>query len=88
MAELVAAFGKSKDGSIKLFPTGEARLARLADTTVESHGKKEHVTEFAITGLDFTPTTVWLDDNGRFFAAPSKWFAWLREGWEDANQTL
>jgi imidazolonepropionase-like amidohydrolase len=88
LAQLVAALSKTKDHSIKLFPAGEARLERLEDTTLENHGQKMHLTEFAITGLDFTPVVVWLDDDGRFFANPNKWFAWLREGWEDSNQTL
>jgi len=88
MAQLVAALSKTKNASLNLFPAGEARLERLADTTVESHGQKAHVTEYAITGLDYTPTVVWLDDDGRFFASPNKWFASLREGWEDTNLTL
>jgi imidazolonepropionase-like amidohydrolase len=88
MAFLVGALSKGKDSTVKLFPGGQAHLERVGDTTTESHGQKMHVTEFAITGLDLTPTPVWLDDNGRFFASPSKWFAWLRAGWEDTNQTL
>jgi len=88
MAFLVGALSKAKDGTVKLFPGGEARLERVGDTTIESYGQKLHVTEFAVTGLDLTPATVWLDDNGRYFGSPSKWFAWLREGWEDTNQTL
>ena len=56
--------------------------------TVESHGQKTHVTEFAITGLSFEPQTVWLDDDRHFFGIPGKWFAFLREGWEDTNDQL
>ena len=88
LAQLVAALSKAKDHSVKLFPAGEARLERLQDTTVENHGQKMHVTEFAITGLDYTPVTIWLDDDGHFFASPNKWFAWVREGWEDSNLPL
>jgi len=86
-ALLVAALLKSKD-AVKLFPAGEARLERLTDVTVEGHGQKLHVTEFAITGLSFEPQTVWLDDDRRFFGSPSKWFAILREGWEGTNDQL
>jgi imidazolonepropionase-like amidohydrolase len=79
---------KAKGGSISLFPAGEAHLDRLQDANIESHGQKLNVTEFAITGLSFAPVTVWLDDDGHFFAAPGTWFAFLREGWEDTNQQL
>ena len=88
LSYLVAALSKTKNRAIKLFPGGEARVERLGDASIESHGQKMHVTEFAVTGLDFTPTPIWLDDDGRFFATPGKWFAWMREGWEDTNQTL
>ena len=87
-ALLVAALLKAKNGPVKLLPAGEARLERLTDVTLEDHGQKLHVTEFAITGLSFEPQTIWLDDNQRFFASPGPWFAILREGWEGVNQQL
>lgn len=87
-AMLVAALVKAKGGPLKLYPAGEARLERLTDTTIEDHGQKIHVTEYAVTGLAFEPQTVWLDDNLRFFGTPGKWFAFLREGWEGTNDKL
>jgi imidazolonepropionase-like amidohydrolase len=88
MAFLAGALSKIKNNHIRLFPAGEAQLDRLLDTTAESHGRKVHITEFAMTGLSFEPMPIWLDDDGRFFAAPSKWMAILREGWEDTNEHL
>lgn len=87
-ALLVSALLKAKNAPVKLFPAGEARLERMTDVTVESHGQKLHVTEFAITGLAFEPQTMWLDDEQHFFASPGKWFAFLREGWEETNDQL
>jgi hypothetical protein len=87
-ALLVAALLKAKGTPVKLFPAGEARLEKMTDVTVETHGKKMHVTEYGITGLSFEPQTVWLDDDLHFFAIPGKWFASLREGWEDTNDQL
>jgi hypothetical protein len=87
-AILVVALLKAKNGPLKLLPAGEARLERLTDVTIEDHGQKQHVTEYAITGLSFEPQTIWLDDNQRFFGVPGPWFAILREGWEGANQQL
>jgi imidazolonepropionase-like amidohydrolase len=88
IAFLVQALSKAKDKSVRLFPAGEARLQRLQDAAIESHGQRLHVTEYAITGLSFTPVTVWVDDEGHFFGTPGKWGACLREGWEDTNQKL
>jgi hypothetical protein len=87
-ALLVGALLKAKDASVKLFPAGEAKLERMTEVTVESHGQKIHLTEFGITGLSFEPQTVWLDDDQHFFGVPGKWFAFLREGWEDVNDQL
>jgi len=87
-AFLVSALLKAKEAPVTLFPAGEARLERMTDVTVESHGQKLHLTEFAITGLSFEPQTVWVDDDQHFFGFPGKWFAFLREGWEDTNDQL
>jgi cytosine/adenosine deaminase-related metal-dependent hydrolase len=84
----VAALVKAKGGPVKLLPTGEARLERVTDATLEDHQQKLHVTEFAVTGLSFEPQTVWLDDQYRLFGTPGKWLAILREGWENKNQQL
>lgn len=88
LAFLVVALEKAHGAPLPLLPAGEARLERLADVTLEDQGQKMHVTEFGITGLSFEPQTLWLDDDGRFFAIPGKWFAFLREGWEKTNDQL
>jgi hypothetical protein len=87
-AMLVAALLRAKGTPVKLFPAGQARLEKMTDVTVESHGKKMHVTAYGITGISFDPQMVWLDDDLHFFASPGKWFAFLREGWEDTNDQL
>ena len=88
LALLASALLKAKGGPVRLFPAGAARLEKMTDVMVESHGRKMHVTEYGITGLSYDPQTVWLDDDQHFFAIPSKWFAFLREGWEDTNDQL
>jgi hypothetical protein len=87
-ALLVGALLNAKSVPVRLLPAGEARLERLTDVTLEDHGRKLHVTEFAITGLSFEPQTVWLDDDQHFFGSPGKWFAILKEGWEGKNDQL
>lgn len=85
---LVGALLKANGAPVKLFPAGEAQLERLADVTLEDHGKKMHVTDFSITGLGFEPGAVWLDDDHHIFGIPGKWMAILREGWEGVNDQL
>jgi len=87
-AFLVAALERAHGAAVRLLPAGEARLERLTDVTLEDHGQKMHVTDFAITGLSFEPQTVWLDDEQHLFAIPGTWFAFLREGWEKTNDQL
>ena len=63
-------------------------MEKLADLTLEDHGERIHVAEYAITGLAYTPISVWLDDQLNFFAQPGTWTAILREGWESTNAKL
>ena len=79
---------KSGASGIKLYPGGEARIEKRSDVTLQDHGQSIHVTEYAITGLGFTPQTEWLDDQLDFFGQPGKWFFMLREGWESVNDKL
>ena len=88
LAALVRALARRPGDPVALLPGGEARLESVGDAVVESHGRKLHVREFAVSGLSLTPATVWVDDDGDLFATPSKWFGLLRAGWEDVNDTL
>ena len=87
MAFLVSALLKA-NGSLKLLPSGEARLERMTDANVEHEGQKLHVTAFAISGLWFDPQIVWLDDDQHLFGFAGASFFQMREGWESANQHL
>src|SRR5262249_20455181 len=88
LAMLVGALARANSKTMSLLPAGEARLEKLAETTVEDQGQKMHVVEYAITGLSFAPATVWLDDNLRLFAFPGKWLATMREGWGGGEEKL
>ena len=88
IAALVRTLARHPGEPLALLPAGEARLESVTDAVVKSHGQQMHVREFAVTGLGLVPATVWLDDNGDFFGQPGNWFATLRAGWEDVNETL
>jgi hypothetical protein len=87
-ALLASALVQANGAAVRLLPAGEAHLEKLTEVTIENHGEKKHVTDYAITGLSFEPQTIWLDDDLHFFATPGKWFAILREGWESTNDQL
>ncbi len=85
---LLAQAALMNGGSVALLPEGEARVQRVSDRNIEAGGKKQHVVLYAISGLDFSPQYVWLDDHGQFFAAVGGWSAIVPEGWEAAAEDL
>ncbi len=89
---LLAHAALQNGGKIALLPEGEARVQRMTELDVEASGRKKHVTLYAIAGLDFSPTYVWLADEGcptcrffnkdKFFATVDEWGSIIPEGWE------
>ena len=90
-------------GKIALLPEGEARAEKKSELDLESPGnnnagRKKHVTLYAVTGLDFSPSYVWLTDEGcekcrffnkgKFFASVDEWGSIVPEGWESAVKPL
>jgi hypothetical protein len=76
-------------GRLPLLPAGEASIQNRGERKVEANGQSRTVTQYAISGLDFVPTPIWLDQDGRFFASVyGSWFAVVPEGWESAAETL
>lgn len=75
-------------GKLALLPEGEAKVQRIAERQLLSGDQKRTVSLYAITGLDFSPTFAWLDDEKRFFGALNFWSAILPEGWEKAAPVL
>jgi cytosine/adenosine deaminase-related metal-dependent hydrolase len=75
-------------GKIALLPDGEATVDRVAGLDLEIAGRKKSVTLYSITGLDFAPTYVWLDDRRGFFAYVDPWQTVIPEGWEGAIKSM
>jgi imidazolonepropionase-like amidohydrolase len=76
--------------TLALLPAGESSIRRLGDITLDHEGHKQHVTCYAMSGFDFTPALVWLDDSNELFANVSSWSSLIREGWgrEVAQQLI
>jgi imidazolonepropionase-like amidohydrolase len=87
-AILLRALLKSKTGTLHLLPGGEARVRKLSSLEVQAGGKKLKATLYAIDGLSFNPTYLWLDSELRLFASVSGWASLIVQGFEPAAPAL
>src|SRR5207245_10852865 len=46
-------------GRLALLPDGEARIERVGERTAEADSRSLAVTQYALSGLDFSPSYVW-----------------------------
>ncbi len=72
-------------GSLPLLPAGEAQITKATDTmvhTVHGESQERHIVDYVITGIDFTPTHVWMNDDGSWFGSFAPWMSVVPEGFE------
>jgi imidazolonepropionase-like amidohydrolase len=74
--------------SLALLPSGEARVEALDERTVRLGDETKRVRLYAVYGLGFQPTTVWLDEDGELFATLDSWTVMVPEGWEPVAPEL
>jgi hypothetical protein len=82
-AVLARALLKAPNHKLTLLPAGEATIERAAKV---ASGNSE-LTEYRISGLGFSPRSIWLDRQGRA-ASVSAWFSVLPEERESAIDQL
>ena len=70
---LARALLKAPNHKLALLPAGEARIEEAGKASVAS-GKGD-LTQYRITGLGFSPQTIWLDHDGNTAASNSSWFS-------------
>jgi len=75
-------------GKIALLPSGEPTIQKVREMKVAGSGGDAQATLYAITGLDLTPTYLWLDDQQQFFAQGATWFIVIKPGFEKAATDL
>ena len=85
---LARALLKAPDHKLALIPAGEASIRKLASIEIKRETASQTVDLYAINGLGLLPDFVWLDQDQRFFAAYSGWSTLIREGYEDAIDTI
>jgi len=65
---LVRAALKNLDGQQELIPSGTASVEKLTELTVNGAAGEALVSLYGISGIGFTPTYIWLDDQLESFA--------------------
>jgi imidazolonepropionase-like amidohydrolase len=83
--ELARALLRAPNHKLALLPAGEATIEEAGKVTPSS-GKGE-LTQYRITGLGFSPQSVWLDRDGTA-ASVSSWFSVVPDGSETAIPQL
>ena len=72
---LARALLKAPGHTLPLLPAGEARISSAGSVSVPAgNGSTSQLTQYEITGLDFSPTRIWLDHDGNTAASISGWF--------------
>ena len=85
---LLARAALANGGKITLLPEGEAQVREVSQLDVEVRGTKKHLRLYSVSGLDFFPQYLWLDEAHEYFAAGERWFMVMREGWEGTQEAL
>src|SRR5262249_4100491 len=81
---LLAAPGHALD----LLPAGRAAIERRGELVLRRRWSSVRAIQYAISGLDFAPTPIWLEPDGTMFAQVQGWAGVVREGWEESLDTL
>jgi len=86
---LARALLKSSQHRLALLPEGEARIASVGARSVRlADGTRAELTEYEISGLDFSPTPIWLDASENTAAQFAGWFAVVSAPYAAASDDL
>jgi cytosine/adenosine deaminase-related metal-dependent hydrolase len=88
---VLGALAKRADGKLPMIPSGMLSVRKLIDAEVSRGGEQRKVQLLALTGVGFTPTTVWAtaDATPRMFAFIYPGYLQLIEqGWESNGADL
>jgi hypothetical protein len=88
---VLGALARRPDGKLPMIPSGQLTARKIAEAEVSSGANQRKVQLLALTGVGFTPTTVWAttDATPRMFAFIYPGYLQLIEqGWEQAAAAL
>lgn len=86
---LARALLQSPAHRLALLPAGTAAIEAAGTVTVElTGGRRQALTQYLITGLDFSPLAIWLDERGETAVLASGWFSVLAGPYTASLATL
>jgi imidazolonepropionase-like amidohydrolase len=85
---LAQALARAPAGRLPLLPEGEASITQVDDLQLTANGQTRTVTQYTISGIDFSPDPVWLNPDGSVFAVVQVWFQIIPEEWQSAIPQL
>jgi len=85
---LARALLKAPGHKLSLLPAGEASIDESAKVGVDGASAKVELIQYRITGLGFTPQSIWLDHDGNTAASVSSWFSVIPAQYEPAISQL
>jgi len=88
LAVLARALLSRPDGTLALLPAGTAAIRQVSEREVSREGESRTVTLYAISGLDLTPSYVWLDEARELFALTWGWMGLTPQGWGSVLKSL
>jgi imidazolonepropionase-like amidohydrolase len=80
---LARALLKAPGHRLPLLPAGEATLEVVGPLQGDAASGTRALIQYQISGLDFSPTPIWLDSEGATAAIASSWFSVLSPGARD-----
>jgi len=87
----LAALAGSPGGKVALVPNGALSMQKLQEKEIGSGNRKRTVQLVALTGVGFTPTTLWATNDASprlvAFIIPG-FFRLIEEGWESSGEAL
>lgn len=83
LAALARALLADPDRTLPLLPSGTARIDHVAGESVRHDGEQAELDLYAISGLGFGPSYVWLDPERELFALSMSWMGLTPQGWND-----
>lgn len=81
LAALARALLAAPDGTLPMWPSGRARIEQLGVEELELEGERRSAGLYAIAGLGFAPSYVWLDGRHELFAISAGWMGLTPRGW-------
>jgi Amidohydrolase family len=89
MGVLARALLKAPDHRLPLLPGGDAHITSVGSISVQpANGPATELTQYQITGLDFSPSAIWLDQDGNTAAWLPGWMSIVTAPYVGSLDTL